>query len=106
MEKQEIVVIGDNATCTGFRLSGIQRVFRAEGREAEKRLAELLEQQEIGIIIVNEKIFEKMDFRLKKKIERTARPVVIAVPDKTGAGAEAESLKALIKRAIGIELLR
>lgn len=105
MEKQEIAVIGDSATCTGFRLAGIQRVFRAEASSAEKTLSELLGEESIGIIIASEKIFEKMDFRLKKRIDSTAKPVVITVPDKTGASTEAEGLKALIRRAIGFELL-
>ena len=105
MEKQEIAVVADSATCTGFRLSGVQNVFRAEGKEAEKKILDLLEKEEIGIIIVNEKLLEKIDFRLKKRIDRTAKPAIIAVPDKRGESKEGESLKAMIRRAIGIELV-
>lgn len=106
MEKQEIAVIADNATCLGFRLAGVQQAFAAEGKQAEKKLEEMLEKESIGIIIINEKLLDKMDFRLKKKLDRKAKPVVITVPDKKGGEAETESLKALIKRAIGIELIR
>ncbi len=105
MGKQEIAVIGDAATCTGFRLAGIQQSIVAEGKNAEKALEEMLEKQEIGIIIMNEKLSGKLPFNLRKKVDRTAKPVVITVPDKTGPGPESEGLQAMIRRAIGFELL-
>ena len=102
---QEIAVVGTEETCTGFRLGGVQKVYNAGTMDAGKKIEELLGMDGIGIIIVNEKILEKIDFRLKKLIGRTAKPVVIAVPDKDGASSEAENLKALVKRAIGFELV-
>ncbi|VVB99561.1 V-type ATP synthase subunit F [uncultured archaeon] len=111
MEKNDvalvkIVVVADGPTCTGFRLAGIQEIFPREGREAEAKIEELLGTEDTGIIITSEAIMEKMDWRLKKRIERQAKPVVIAVPDKGGPVAgEADSLKSQIKKALGFEIM-
>ena len=105
-DKQEIMVIADSETCTGFRLAGVREAHVLEGKEAEKKLSEVIEEQKAGIVIINERLVPGLDFRLRKKIERIAKPVVIAVPDKKGLSGEAESLKALIARALGFELIK
>lgn len=106
MEKQNIVVVGDGPTCTGFRLAGVENVFPKEGREAEEKVKELLDEESTGILILNEKILENVDWKLKQKIERIAKPVVITVPDKDGAIEQKDSLKAMIKRALGFDLAK
>src|SRR3989344_8411598 len=110
--KHSIAVVADGPTCTGFRLAGVQMVFPIEALEAQKdatqgkaaenksagggqiaaeqKIEELLADEGIGIMIVSEKTMGAMDWRLKKKIERLAKPVVIAVPDKTGPRAKAK----------------
>ena len=106
MQKREIAVVGDNSLCTGFRLAGIQRFFPAGQRDAERIIVDLMNGDGIGLIIVGEKIFSGLGFRVKNLVEKKARPVVIAVPEKTGETfGEEDSLKAMVKRAIGIELL-
>ncbi|MDO8626994.1 MAG: V-type ATP synthase subunit F [Candidatus Diapherotrites archaeon] len=102
----KISVIADHATCTGFRLAGIQNVYKLEGREAEQKLEELMDSQDSGIIIVNEKFFAEVSHKLRQRIDRTAKPVILAVPDKTGPSEEAESLRYLVKRALGFELMK
>lgn len=107
-EKEEahdkIIVIGDSATATGFRLAGVSEVYIAEAKEAEKRLVSLLERENAGIIIVNEAVLAGLDWRLKKRIEALAKPVIVGVPGKSGPSAEVESLRDMIKRALGFEL--
>lgn len=111
-----IAVVADHSTALGFQLAGVQTGFQladiktvhvAEKKSAEKKIEELLAQPDLGIIIVTEEIFSSLDWRLRKKIERIAKPVVIAVPDKFGPKAEdKESIKALIRRALGVDLTR
>ena len=100
----KIIVIGDSATVTGFKLAGVSETYVAEGKDAEKRLAELLDRENAGIIIVTERILAGLDWRLKKRIEAIAKPVVVGIPDKTGFSREAGRLNELIKRALGFEL--
>jgi len=99
-----IIVIGDPSTVMGFRLAGVGEAYIAEGKDAEKRLAELLDRENAGIIIVTEPVIAGLDWRLKKRIEAIAKPVVVAVPDKGGPSGEAGKLSEMIKRALGFEM--
>jgi len=103
-DASSIIVIGDSATATGFRLAGISEVYVAEGKEAEKRLLSLLDRETAGIIIVNESVLAGLDWRVKKRIEGLAKPVIVRVPDKSGPSSEAESLREMVKRALGFDL--
>ena len=105
-ELAQIMVIADAQTCTGFRLAGVRHAFALEGIEAEKKLSQVIDEEAAGIVIVNEGLLQELEWRLKKKIERIAKPVIIAVPDKGGPSAKAESLKQMISRALGFELIK
>jgi len=99
----KIIVIGDAAMVTGFRLAGITEAYVAEGRDAEKKLTELLSREDAGIIILSERVLALVDWRLKKRIESLAKPAVVGIPDKTGQSEDVESLNSMIKRALGFE---
>ena len=103
---ESIAVIGDEETCTGFRLAGVKTVFALKGTDASKKLEEIVDAGLAGVVIINEKIVPELDWRLRKKMERIAKPVIIAVPDKGGPSAEVESLKSMIAKALGFELLK
>ena len=49
---------------------------------------------------------ENCDWRLKKRIEATAKPIVVAIPDSAGPIEQEESLAKLIKRALGVDLTK
>jgi len=104
--KEKIAVIADSATCTGFRLAGVESTFALAGAEAEAKIAELLSEESFGIIVVSERMVENCDWRLKKKIEATAKPIVVAIPDSAGPIEQEESLAKLIKRALGVDLTK
>ena len=100
----KIVVIGDSAMVAGFRLAGVAEAYISEGQEAERTLVSLLDRGNVGIIIIPEVLLTQLDWRLKERLEALARPVVLAVPDKGGPSLQAESLREMIKRALGFEL--
>jgi len=103
--QEKIAIIADSATATGFRLAGIEHTFALSKQEdAEGKLSELLSDQSYGIIIVTERLLENCDWRLKKRVEATAKPIVVPVPDSAGPIEQEESLAALIKRALGVDL--
>ena len=105
-ELERIVVVGDSPTCTGFRLAGVSESYIVSGRDAEKKIEELMARPEVGIIIINDNILGGVDWRLKKKIDSMAKPTVIAVPNFKGEAEQGETLKALVKRALGFELIK
>lgn len=102
--KEKIAVIADDATATGFHLAGVENAFSLTGAEAEGRLSELLSDTTYGIIIVTEKLLENCDWRLRKRVEATAKPIVVPIPDAGGPIEQSESLSMLIKRALGVDL--
>jgi len=102
--KERIAVIADSATCTGFRLAGVESTFALSGADAEAKIGELLSDESFGIIVVSERMVENCDWRLKKRIEATAKPIVVAIPDSAGPIEQEESLAKLIKRALGVDL--
>ena len=100
----KIIVIGDAAMVTGFRLAGVTEAYIAEGKAAERKLAELLDRGNAGIVLVNESVLAWADWRIKKKMETLAKPVVVGIPDKFGPSAKIERLDTMIKRALGFDL--
>ncbi|GEM_PF-88730 len=104
--KEKIAAVGDDAMLTGFKLAGIERVHpAADSAEGEKIVERLLADGELGIVIVSEEIVEGFDWKVKKKIEAAAKPVVITVPGRKGPAEQTESLGKLVKRALGFDLM-
>ena len=102
---EKIAVIGDRAIAAGFRLAGIYHIYTTEkGREFEDKLREVLNDPQFGIVIVNENYLPGIDWRLKKKIDNIAHPVVVGVADISGKSAEGEDLSELIKKALGFDV--
>lgn len=106
-----IAVIGDPDTAAGFRLAGVKVVyeFSSEGSEDEDiaRLLEKLTQENVAIIIINERFAAEGRIRAKIR-EINARkkgviPIIVEVPDKRGPmEKEFDEIGLLIKRAVGI----
>ena len=104
--KEKIVVVGDSTLVTGFKLAGVTEHYVAEDKEAEEKVAELMAAGNAGVIIVSEELMVQMDWRLKRKIEAAAKPIVVPVPSRKGPVGEAESLRELVKRALGFDLMQ
>ena len=102
---EKMAVVGDTPLVTGFKLAGVPYIFPVEsGKEFEEKLEELMKSEEYGIIVVNEGFLSGVDWRLRKKIDTLAHPVIIGVPGIVGAAEEAESINVLIKRALGFDI--
>ncbi len=101
-----IALIGDSALLAGFKLAGVQNLHLASSpAEAEAALGALMADGTTGIIIIDEGLLEACDFRLKRKVEAAAKPVVVSVPGKHGPVEQTESLSKLIKRALGFDIM-
>ncbi len=74
---------------------------------ARKRLNALLDEEDSGIIAVNERIMALIDERTQKKIDSIYRPIVISLPikEKLEMGEDHRAyLSRLIRRAIGFDI--
>lgn len=102
--KSKILVIGDAPLVTGMRLAGLEHCRSAGESDFEKKLEQALTETEFGIIVVNEYLLNKIDWRLKKKLDSIAYPVIIPMPAYSGVSAEGDEIRQLIKRALGFDL--
>lgn len=102
--KARIMVIGDMPLVSGMRLAGIETCVLADEKSIQQLLEDALQKSEFGVIVVNEYLLNKIDWRLKKKLDSIAYPVIVPVPDYSGVSTEGEEIRNMIKRALGFEL--
>jgi len=103
----KIAIMADQDTVTGFMLGGIKEGFIVENKEeAEEKLVELVK-NDFSIIITTEKIGTEIRSTIDKVTGDSALPMIIEVPDKEGSmEREADPLRELIKRVIGVEMVK
>ena len=98
-------LISDNTdTLVGMRLAGITGVVLKSRKEALEEFNDCLNNKEIGILILTEKIFdliseEVMEVKLKKKF-----PLIVEIPDRTGLKRDANFITKYINESIGINI--
>jgi len=105
----EIALIGDRHTVYGFRLAGLRKTFLTEDMEQEdtRRILRELYGGNIGIILITEKIAEKIRNLLKEadRFRKGITPIIVEIPDSGGPLInKADPLRKLIKRTVGFEL--
>jgi vacuolar-type H+-ATPase subunit F/Vma7 len=104
MVKSKILVLGDAPLVMGMRLAGIEDTITASESDYQHELEKAIADQTYGIIITNEVMLGKVDWRLKKKLDAMAYPVIVPMPDYSGQSAEGDEIRNLIKRALGFDL--
>lgn len=102
----KISVVGDLTTITGFRLAGVKDAYEVEEpSKAVSVLKELLKDENMGLIIISEKIADKLREDLKRLTEGRFTPLVVEIPDKKGPiEKRVDPIKELVKRAVGVEI--
>ncbi len=103
----KLIVLTDPENADGFRLAGVDVEIAATGEEARRRLNELVDDDNSGIIAVNESMMASIDERLQKKIDSIYRPIVVSLPIKEMLHEEEDHrayLSRLIRRAIGFDI--
>lgn len=85
----------------GFKLAGVRKTVVSDPSELEVAVAKILEDPAVGILILNTDDVARMGHAMRRRLDTVPRPVVIAVGRR-----EEEDLRAKIKRAIGVDLLK
>lgn len=98
-------LISDNVdTLTGMRLAGVDGVVVHEKQEIKQALDNVLEQKDIGIILLTEKLgLEIPEIIDDIKLNRTF-PLLLEIPDRHGSGRRPDFITAYINEAIGIKI--
>ena len=99
-----IALIADKNTVTCFKLAGLSNVHSVEDtKEAEKCLQALLEKNNLKIVLVSERILNKI--QIFDKIAERQYPLIIPIPDLQGTKIlKTDLIVELIKRKTGIEV--
>lgn len=87
----------------GFALAGIRALAAGDAGEASVELSRLLEQPEIGVVLVEEGLYKGLPAALREALERRTEPVVVPFPApgrEARPSAEVELVE-ILRRAIG-----
>jgi V/A-type H+/Na+-transporting ATPase subunit F len=96
----EIAVLGKSEFTLGFMLAGIQRIHTVE-RNPEKAIDQLMQEKDVGIIIIDSAVLDNLDEKTQESVERSVKPVFVPVSTE----ASQENLRKMIIKSIGVDLM-
>ena len=96
---KQISVIGSPQFIIGFQMAGIRNCSEAGSNPLED-IRGIMQNKDIGIVIIEEKLLEKIDIADRNYIQDSTSPVFVPLSEV----AEQESLRRLIKKSIGVDL--
>jgi len=101
-----VSVIADRDTVSGFALTGIKDLYAVDNREeAKESLAEVMQNPDIGVIIITERYAHSLEDDIKRhREEKPLYPLIIEIQDKKGPMKKEDPIRALIKRAVGLDI--
>ncbi len=87
----------------GFRLAGLEPVEALPGEDGTARLARLRERPEVGVILIEQSLYEGLPEPALRALEREARPLVVPFPGPVWAPPPSpeDYVVELLRRAIG-----
>ena len=97
----EIAAVGRDDFVQGFKLVGVRRAVATTKEEIERKIAEVLDDPEVGILVLDTADMKGLSHTMRRRLETVARPVVIGV-----GATEDEDLRTKVKRAIGVDLFK
>ena len=105
--KSDIAVLADQDTVTGFMLGGIKEGYPVKNTEEAKSTFEQLIKNGVSIIIITERLGDELRTTIDNLVKEKTLPMIIEIPDKAGSiERETDPLRELIKRVIGVEMVK
>lgn len=98
------LVIGSTDAVLGFGLVGVRGQVATTAQEVNQALDEVLQDPEVGIILVTEDVAELIRPRMDQLMRRSTVPLVVEIPGPEGPRPDRPSLSEVIRRAIGVRL--
>lgn len=98
------ILISDNKdTIIGLRLASIDGVLANKREDILSHFKKAVDNEEIGIIIVTEKIFEEISEEILELKKSGSKQLVVTIPDSTGLK-DKNFIMRHIKESIGIKI--
>ncbi len=101
----KMFLISDNVdTLTGMRLAGIEGAIAHQKDEVETALERILEQKDVGIILLTEALGRKYPDLVYDMRSEHRLPLLIEIPDRHGTGRRPDFITSYVNEAIGLKL--
>jgi len=97
-------VIGDEETVLGFRLAGVLGEVVRTPEEAGQALEEAFQEENLGVIIIPERIASEIRHHVDRYMYKTTFPLIIEIPDRWGPMEDRGSVRDMIRTAVGIQV--
>jgi V/A-type H+-transporting ATPase subunit F len=97
-------VIGDESAVTGFGLAGVEGEVVETVDEAREALEKAFASGDVGIIIVTETIASQLRAEVDAYVFGRTFPLIIEIPDRTGAIEGRVSIRQLVRSAVGVNV--
>ncbi len=97
-------VIGDEDTVLGFSLAGAKGIVVRDAAGARRALEEALEDRDIGIIIITERLAALIRPEVDAYFYNTDHPLIVEIPDRLGPLPDRISVKEVVQTAVGIRM--
>jgi V/A-type H+-transporting ATPase subunit F len=99
-KKMEIAVVGTTEFTLGFQLAGITRILNPpDDEELERDMRALLNEGEVGIVVVDSEDLLKLPERLRIQLSDSISPTFLGI-----GTTEDTTLRESIRKAIGVDL--
>ena len=101
----KMFLLSDNSdTWEGMRLAGVDGVILHQKEEIEEKIKEIIKSEEIGIILITEKLRLLCQDYIDSVMLSRKQPLFLEIPDRHGFGRSKTSIIDYIKKSIGLKL--
>lgn len=102
----KVSVIADSDTVTGMRLAGVKEVSEVDDpKEALVVLKKNIKDEDVGVVILSEKLAEAVRGELTAITEDLVMPIIVEIPDKKGPlETKIDPVKEMVRRAVGVDI--
>jgi vacuolar-type H+-ATPase subunit F/Vma7 len=100
----EMFILGDEDTITGFNLAGVAGESVESSQEALEKFGRRIRMPGLKILIVTQPVVEWIKEDITRHRMRMRFPLVVEIPDAKGDLVYRESLTDIIRQAIGISI--
>lgn len=98
-------LISDNRdTFVGMRLAGVNGVVVHSKEEASDKIKECISDNEIGVLILTEKIVDMLKDEVMRLKQKSRKPLIIEIPDRYGTNRGYDAISTYIKESVGIKI--
>ena len=97
-------VIGDEDTVLGFGIVGVLGKIATNEEETRRAFHELLEDKDVSIIIITERLADKIRTLVDQYLLTQSFPLIVEIPDRQGRLPGRPDIKEMVNAAIGIKI--